>query len=154
MRKPVVLIKMSKNHSHLEFKTYSRDIRSYLKDDYYVISIHSEKQKETTIEIMRLSEMDEDDFFNAKEANAQEQERLVNRLKALMEEEKRIPVKKEDSIVKSVLNKYQQRSDVGQEKYGKTMDRKDLNPHQWLTHLQEELMDATLYIEKLIKREL
>ena len=29
------------------------------------------------------------------------------------------------------------------------MDRTDLNKSEWLTHLQEELMDATLYIEKL-----
>jgi hypothetical protein len=119
---------------------------------------------------MRLSEMEEDDFFNAEKAREEEQLRLVYRLKQLMEEEKNTPeeekcpkvaftytfeplVKKEDSIVKSVINKYQQRSDTGVEKYGVTMDRKDLNLQQWLTHLQEELMDATLYIEKL-KREI
>jgi hypothetical protein len=55
----------------------------------------------------------------------------------------------EDKIVQSVVNKYQQRSAVGQEKYGVTLERDDLNFLQWLTHLQEELMDASLYIEKL-----
>lgn len=54
-----------------------------------------------------------------------------------------------DSIVKSLVEKYQQRSEVGQQKYGVTLDRNDLNYIQWLTHLQEELMDATLYLEKL-----
>lgn len=54
-----------------------------------------------------------------------------------------------DKIVESVLKKYQQRSEVGQKKYGVTLERDDLNFIQWLTHLQEELMDATLYVEKL-----
>ena len=55
----------------------------------------------------------------------------------------------QDSIVKSVLNSYKERSRVGIEKYNKTMDRNDLSTSEWLQHLQEELMDATLYIEKL-----
>lgn len=54
-----------------------------------------------------------------------------------------------DSIVQSVVDKYQQRSEAGQRKYGTTLDRDDLDIVQWLNHLQEELMDATLYIEKL-----
>ena len=33
------------------------------------------------------------------------------------------------------------------------MDRNDLNVVEWLLHLQEELMDATLYIEKLIEEQ-
>ena len=56
-----------------------------------------------------------------------------------------------DSIVKSVLDKFKERSEEGIKKYGVTLDRKDLNGLEWLTHLQEELMDATLYIEKLKK---
>ena len=54
-----------------------------------------------------------------------------------------------DSIVNSVLMQFKKRSSVGIEKYGTTLDRKDLNTLEWLKHLQEELMDATLYIEKL-----
>jgi len=54
-----------------------------------------------------------------------------------------------DTIVKSVLDKYKQRSEVGIKKYNQTMDRDDLSLLDWLTHLQEELMDATLYVEKL-----
>lgn len=54
-----------------------------------------------------------------------------------------------DKIVESVVGKYQQRSEVGQKKYGVGLERDDLNFIQWLTHLQEELMDATLYLEKL-----
>jgi len=55
----------------------------------------------------------------------------------------------QDSIVKSVVNSYKERSRVGINKYNKTMDRNDLSTSEWLQHLQEELMDATLYIEKL-----
>ena len=57
----------------------------------------------------------------------------------------------EDTIVNTVVEKYKQRSEVGIKKYNKTLDRDDLNIQEWLTHLQEELMDATLYIEKLKK---
>ena len=55
----------------------------------------------------------------------------------------------QDSIVKSVVSLYKERSRVGIEKYNKTMDRNDLSTSEWLQHLQEELMDAALYIEKL-----
>lgn len=54
-----------------------------------------------------------------------------------------------DPIVKSVVNKFKQRSEAGIKKYNTTLERNDLNTLQWLTHLQEELMDATLYIERL-----
>jgi hypothetical protein len=54
-----------------------------------------------------------------------------------------------DSIVESVVNQFKQRSQVGINKYGVTLDRNDLSTLEWLKHLQEELMDATLYIEKL-----
>jgi hypothetical protein len=57
----------------------------------------------------------------------------------------------EDTIVKFVKDKYQKRSDIGILKYGKTLDRDDLTLEEWLNHLQEELMDATLYIEKILK---
>lgn len=56
----------------------------------------------------------------------------------------------QDSIVAEVCAKLQSRSDVGVKKYGVTLDRKDLTLEQWLTHLQEELMDATLYATRII----
>ena len=55
----------------------------------------------------------------------------------------------EDPIVLKVLSKYYKRSQLGIQKYGSTLDRDDLSLTDWLNHLQEELMDATLYIEKL-----
>lgn len=54
-----------------------------------------------------------------------------------------------DSVVSSVIGKYRKRAIFGKEKYGTDLDRKDLNFDDWLQHLQEELMDGTLYLEKL-----
>lgn len=54
-----------------------------------------------------------------------------------------------DTIVESVIEQFKQRSEVGINKYGITLDREDLNVLEWLQHLQEELMDATLYVQKL-----
>jgi len=55
----------------------------------------------------------------------------------------------QDPIVLKVLAKYYERSQLGIKKYGRTLDRDDLSLTDWLNHLQDELMDATLYIEKL-----
>ena len=60
-------------------------------------------------------------------------------------------IETKDEIVLSVLKKMDQRSIIGQEKYGATMmeeivgQKKDLN--RFLVDVQEELMDALLYIE-------
>lgn len=54
-----------------------------------------------------------------------------------------------DKIVQSVIDHLQRRSDEGLIKYGVTLERDDLNFIQWLVHLQQEMMDASLYIEKL-----
>lgn len=54
-----------------------------------------------------------------------------------------------DPIVEQVKNKLTERSQVGVAKYGTTLERGDLSLLDWLNHLQEELMDATLYIQKL-----
>lgn len=57
-----------------------------------------------------------------------------------------------DSIVKAILDKFSSRSDIGRKKYGTDLDRTDLMDDEWLRHLQEEMMDAILYIEKYIKQ--
>lgn len=54
-----------------------------------------------------------------------------------------------DKYVEQVIEKYKQRSETGIKKYGTTLERKDLNLLDWLNHLQEELMDASLYVERL-----
>jgi hypothetical protein len=54
-----------------------------------------------------------------------------------------------DSVVDAVVDQFKQRSEAGIKKYNTTLDRTDLSRLEWLQHLQEELMDATIYIEKL-----
>jgi succinate dehydrogenase flavin-adding protein (antitoxin of CptAB toxin-antitoxin module) len=56
---------------------------------------------------------------------------------------------RQDKFVQSVKEKFEQRSQTGIKKYNTTLEREDLDFLDWLNHLQEELMDATLYIEKL-----
>jgi hypothetical protein len=55
--------------------------------------------------------------------------------------------RKTDPIVDKVVASFKQRSKVGIEKYGTTLEEN--NSDDYLQHLQEELMDAVLYIEKL-----
>ena len=59
-----------------------------------------------------------------------------------------------DPIVQMVKDYYEDRSQTGIEKYGTTLHENKANILEWLTHLQEELMDATLYIEKLRQEEI
>ena len=54
-----------------------------------------------------------------------------------------------DPVVQSVVNKFVDRSDVGFAKYGKTLRNDQSDIFVWLNHLQEELMDATLYLQRL-----
>ena len=53
-----------------------------------------------------------------------------------------------DKIIQQVVDKFQQRSDVGYKKYGVTLHDDEPNMHKWINHLQEELMDAVLYLQK------
>ena len=52
-----------------------------------------------------------------------------------------------DKIVQQVIDKFNQRSELGVKKYGTTLEEN--NNDDFLNHLQEELMDAILYIQKL-----
>ena len=57
-------------------------------------------------------------------------------------------MKKTDRIVVEVVDKFQQRSEVGIRKYNTTLEEN--NRDNFFVHLQEELMDATLYLKKLL----
>ena len=56
-----------------------------------------------------------------------------------------------DPVVKNVVDKFVKRSDVGYDKYGSTLDDerrfKIKNLQGYLNDIQEELMDAVLYIQ-------
>ena len=53
-------------------------------------------------------------------------------------------------IEELVIEKIRGRAEVGESKYGVTMERSDLDVEAWLIHLQEELMDGVVYVEKLL----
>jgi len=58
-------------------------------------------------------------------------------------------IKFRDPVVERVVDKFISRSDVGYEKYKVTLNDDQSNIFAWINHLQEELMDATLYLQKL-----
>lgn len=53
-----------------------------------------------------------------------------------------------DPVVERVVDKFVSRSDVGFAKYGITLNDDKSNLFAWINHLQEELMDAVLYLQK------
>ena len=56
-----------------------------------------------------------------------------------------------DENVENVITQLREREQRGLSKYGVNTERTDLSTLEWLQHLQEELMDGTVYIEKLKK---
>jgi len=57
------------------------------------------------------------------------------------------------SIEDTVCEKILRRAELGKNKYGVTMERDDLKFVEWLVHLQEEMMDATVYLQRIIEEE-
>ena len=53
----------------------------------------------------------------------------------------------EDEVCEEILA----RAERGLNKYGVTMERDDLDIHEWLQHLLEELLDAAVYVKRLQK---
>ena len=55
-------------------------------------------------------------------------------------------------IEDEVCKKIQGRAEVGKKKYGVTMETAPLTKIEWLIHAQEEAMDLTVYLQKLIEK--
>jgi len=60
-------------------------------------------------------------------------------------------VKKTDSVVDSIIDKFIERTTVGKAKYGTDLDRNDLSLEDWLEHSIQEKMDDILYMQKTLK---
>ena len=54
-----------------------------------------------------------------------------------------------DPIIQKVVEKIISHSDVGYKKYKVTLEADNKSVNEWLNNIQEELMDAVNYIEKL-----
>lgn len=60
-----------------------------------------------------------------------------------------IPLPSSDPIVQAVKRKFDERSAVGIDTYGTTLADNPDGFYTWLNDIQEELMDAVLYIQKI-----
>lgn len=60
----------------------------------------------------------------------------------------------QDSNVEAVRRKLAERAAVGLKKYGVTTERADLSTLDFLRHAQEETMDLSVYLERLIRDEI
>ncbi len=58
-----------------------------------------------------------------------------------------------DRNVEAVKAMLDERAARGLQKYGVTTERDDLATRDWLRHLQEELLDAAIYIQAILNRE-
>ena len=56
-------------------------------------------------------------------------------------------------IEERVIDKIRERKRIGLKKYGISVKDNPLSKLEWLNHLQEELLDAAIYTEKLIMKE-
>tara|TARA_R100000030_G_C3192882_1_gene108875 strand:- start:25 stop:219 length:195 start_codon:yes stop_codon:yes gene_type:complete len=54
----------------------------------------------------------------------------------------------EDEVCKKIM----ERAEIGKNKYGTTMERDDLSISEWLDHAQQEAMDLSVYLQKLIEK--
>jgi len=55
-----------------------------------------------------------------------------------------------DAVVENLIEQYRERSRLGVLKYGTTLDNNKLSLKEWLVHMTQELMDASLYANKMI----
>ena len=126
---------VKKYHTDLEHKIYPGDIRVHDVSKYYA-------EDGTDLR----------DFKNADRAAGNFNEPMIYESpdggKTIKSRPANNPPKK-DKYVQQVKKNFEQRSQLGISKYNTTLERTDVDLLGWLTHLQEELMDATLYIERL-----
>lgn len=55
-----------------------------------------------------------------------------------------------DPVTSALIAQLQQREARGLAKYGRTVSDAPLSVREWLTHLQEELLDGAVYIQRLL----
>ena len=59
-------------------------------------------------------------------------------------------MKELDPNVQVIVDAHIRRAKAGMAKYGVDTTRDDLTDEEWLVHLQEELMDAAVYVQRLL----
>ena len=122
-------------------------------DTFTLLSLLSQIQKETHAQpVVRTISSIEDmlELINqlSQDSNAMTAERGQEAPNEKENQEQHFPC---DENVVEVVDMYFDRAEKGYKKYGTTTEREDVDLLGWLTHLQEELMDATVYIQRLKK---
>lgn len=54
-----------------------------------------------------------------------------------------------DLIVQTIVENFVKRAEMGEKKYGVTLDREDLSIEDFIEHALQEHMDAILYLQKV-----
>ena len=54
-----------------------------------------------------------------------------------------------DLVVQTIIDNFIRRAEMGEKKYGVTLDREDLSIEDYINHALEEHMDAILYLQKI-----
>jgi hypothetical protein len=112
-----------------------------------------ERLKEENPILYKLNQLNEDACINGLSSKALNSNPffLDEVLDVKVNEPEVVPYKDEyvkiDPVVNSVIDKFLHRSRVGIEKYGTTLAEN--NTDDFYNHLQEELMDAILYLQKI-----
>ena len=102
--------------------------------------------------IKKWHEMQEDKSFRIKDATVTMNPPMIHESPDGGKTVKSRPFREgptKDKYVQQIKEKFEQRSQTGIKKYGTTLERDDLNVIDWLTHLEEELMDGLLYLQVL-----
>lgn len=56
-----------------------------------------------------------------------------------------------DPLIGRLIQKIVHRSNAGLKRYGVTMERKDKTTLEWLKDAQEEMLDAAVYLQRVIE---
>ena len=62
---------------------------------------------------------------------------------------KKLKLSSDDKIVHDVVKKFDQRSAAGLKKYGQPLSTDSDSLYRWVNDVQEEMMDAILYLQKV-----
>lgn len=62
---------------------------------------------------------------------------------------KKLKIHSKDRLVHDVIKKFDERSATGYAKYGSTLRDDNDTLYRWVNDVQEELMDAILYLQKV-----
>lgn len=143
------------NKEAFSFINTFSDINRRKKEENKIIEIGLYNEQRELTQTLKASLLNSVNFGLTVEEVGQFQKNIAN---ALSDKESNFTIEPlmtfsknltKDKIVLQVMSDLNNRSRVGIEKYNTTLERTDLELKDWLQHLLEELMDATLYLKRI-----